>query len=130
MEEEVVGKAYDSRLMRRLLSYMRPYWQTVAVSLFLLLINSGFQILGPLITLAAVDRYLVPAGRRMSWLDWYLSADPWTGLTQLSAVYLAIIAAGLLLEFGQVYLMQRTGQHAMFDLRRQLMAHLQRLDVG
>jgi ATP-binding cassette, subfamily B, multidrug efflux pump len=130
VEEEVVGKAYDSRLMRRLLAYMRPYWRAVSVSLVLLLINSVLQILGPLITLEAIDRYLVPAGRRMPWLDRHLSADPWTGLTQLSAIYLAIIAAALVLEFGQVYLMQRTGQHAMFDLRRQLMQHLQRLDVA
>jgi ATP-binding cassette subfamily B protein len=116
--------------MGRLLAYMRPYWRAVGVSLALLLVNSVLQVAGPLITLEAVDRYLVPAGRRTHWLDPYLSTDAWTGLTQLSIVYFAIIAASLLLEFGQVYLMQRTGQHAMFDLRRQLMEHLQRLDVS
>ena len=62
-------------------------------------------------------------------LDAWLSADPWTGLAQISLVYLAVVIGALVLEFGQTYLMQWTGQHAMFDLRRELMAHLQKLDV-
>ncbi len=56
-------------------------------------------------------------------------ADPWTGLTQVSLLYLAAVIGALGLEFGQSYLMQWTGQNAMFDLRRQIMAHLQKLDV-
>ena len=62
-------------------------------------------------------------------LDAWLSADPWTGLTQVSLLYLAAVIGALGLEFGQSYLMQWTGQNAMFDLRRQIMAHLQKLDV-
>ena len=78
----------------------------------------------------AVDRYLVPAGQAVQTpLDAWLSADPWTGLTQVSLLYLAVVIGALVLEFGQAYLMQWTGQNAMFDLRRQIMAHLQKLDV-
>jgi ATP-binding cassette subfamily B protein len=62
-------------------------------------------------------------------LDAWLSPNPWTGLAQISALYLATILGVLLLDFGQMYLMQWTGQNAMFDLRRQIMAKLQRLDV-
>ena len=131
MEEEVRGKIYDRRLMGRLLGYLRPYWRIVLVSLSLLLLNSFLQIVGPLITKAAVDRYLVPVPRHASgpW-DAFLSTDPVTGLAQLAGVYLALIMTGLLVQYGQTYLMQWTGQRAMFDLRRQLMARLQRLDVA
>jgi ATP-binding cassette subfamily B multidrug efflux pump len=131
VEEEVVGKAYDSRLMARLLTYMRPYRSTVAVSLLLLLANSVVQVLGPLLTKMAVDRYLVPTTATFHTpFDRFLSADPWTGIAQLSAVYLAAIIVGFGCDFGQTYLMQWTGQRAMFDLRRELMTHLQRLDIS
>ncbi|MGH9662901.1 MAG: ABC transporter transmembrane domain-containing protein, partial [Bryobacteraceae bacterium] len=131
VEEEVLGKAYDGRLMRRLLVYMRPYRSTVAVSLVLLLLTSLLQILGPLLTKMAVDRYLVPAKTTFHTpLDPFLSSDAWTGLLQLSLVYLIAIVLGLLCEFGQTYLMQWTGQRAMFDLRRDLMQQLQRLDIA
>lgn len=131
MEEEVLGKAYDSRLMRRLLTYLRPYRVIVAVSLVFLLINSVVQIVGPLITKLAIDRYLVPAGNASKIpFTSRLSADPWIGIGQLTLVYLAAIITGFICDFGQQYLMQLTGQRAMFDLRRQLMAHLQRLDIS
>jgi ABC-type multidrug transport system, ATPase and permease components len=131
VEEEVLGKAYDSRLMCRLLGYMRPYKGVVAVSLVLLFANAGVQVLGPLLTKIAVDRYLVPAGASARTpLDHWLAADAWTGLGQISLLYLAAVLAGVGLEFGQTYLMQWTGQQAMFDLRRQIMRHLQQLDLA
>ncbi len=132
MEEEVLGKAYDSRLMRRLITYMRPYKAIIGVSLFLLLVDSFLQVIGPLLTKMAIDRYLVPSAHTQlfPFVDRYLSHDPTTGLTQLSTVYIAVIVLGFVFDFGQTYLMQWTGQRAMFDLRRQLMSHLQTLDVA
>ncbi|MBV8705735.1 MAG: ABC transporter ATP-binding protein [Acidobacteriaceae bacterium] len=132
LEEEVLGKAYDSRLMRRLLTYMRPYKLVVSISLVLLLFDSLLQIIGPLLTKLAVDRYLVPSqgAQTFPWLNQWLSRDPWTGLSQLAVLYLAVVVFGFVFDFGQTYLMQWTGQRAMFDLRRQLMAHLQTLDVA
>jgi ATP-binding cassette subfamily B protein len=131
LEEEVLGKAYDGRLMRRLLTYMRPYRGVVAVSLVLLLCDSLLQILGPLLTKLAIDRYLVPATHTIKTpIDAWLSNDPWTGLTQWTGIYLLAIVFGFAFNFGQTYLMQWTGQKAMFDLRRQLMTHLQTLDLA
>ncbi len=131
MEEEVQGKIYDWRLMRRLARYARPYWVMVAVSVGLMLASSALQVVGPLITRLAVDRFLAPTGVKVpAALEAWLSHDPWTGLTQLSILYLAVLMVGLLFDFGQTYLMQWTGQRAMFDLRRDLMGHLQRLDVA
>jgi ATP-binding cassette subfamily B multidrug efflux pump len=131
VEEEVIGKAYDSRLMARLLTYMRPYKTTVAISLVFLGAGSLLQVAGPLLTKLAIDRYLVPnPANGPGPLDRYLSAEPWTGLAQISALYLLALIGALLMEFGQTYLMQWTGQNAMSDLRHQLMAHLQKLDVA
>jgi ATP-binding cassette, subfamily B, multidrug efflux pump len=132
LEEEVLGKAYDSRLMKRLLTYMKPYRTVVAASLALLLVDSALQIAGPLLTKLAIDRYLVPTEHVhiLPLLDNWLSNDAWTGLTQLSLLYLGVVFFGFFFDFGQTYLMQWTGQRAMFDLRRQLVAHLQTLDVA
>jgi ATP-binding cassette, subfamily B, multidrug efflux pump len=130
MEEEVVGKIYDRRLTRRLLGYLWPYKKYVAIALVFLGFNSILQIAGPLLMKMAVDRYLAPVERQVATpLDAWLSADPWTGLAQISALYLLAVIGVLILDFGQMYLMQWTGQNAMFDLRRQIMGQLQRLDV-
>jgi ATP-binding cassette, subfamily B, multidrug efflux pump len=132
LEEEVLGKAYDARLMRRLLTYMRPYWTIVGASLALLLVDSLLQIIGPLLTKLAVDRYLAPTGHSevFPFLDRWLATDPESGLAQLALAYLMVVIFSFLFDFGQTYLMQWTGQKAMFDLRRELMTHLQTLDVA
>jgi ATP-binding cassette subfamily B protein len=131
VEEEVLGKAYDSRLMRRLVRYLRPYRGAVALSLAFLLVQSLMQVVGPLLTKLAIDRYLAKSETPSSSpLDAWLSSDLWVGLTQISALYLAALLLMFLCEFTQTYLMARTGQRAMFDLRRELMQHLQRLDVA
>ncbi len=117
--------------MRRLLSYMRPYLKLVVLSLFFLLLQSGLQVFGPLLTKIAIDKYIDPSARASStFIDPLLPADPWSGLTRVALLYLVVLAGTFLSEFAQTYLMQYTGQLAMFDLRKQLMEHLQRLDVA
>jgi ATP-binding cassette subfamily B multidrug efflux pump len=131
VEEEVLGKAYDSRLMGRLLGYMRPYKGYVALSLVFLLLQSVLQVMGPLLTKIAVDRYLDPHPNRVPTpIDAYLPTAPWSGLAAVGVLYLGVLLGTFIFEFAQVYLMQYTGQLAMFDLRKQLMAHLQRLDIA
>ncbi len=131
VEEEVLGKAYDSRLMRRLLGYMRPYRRYVMVSLIFLLLQSVLQVMGPLLTKIAIDRYLAPTPTRApTLLDRYLPAGPWDGLPAVGMLYLGVLAGTFVFGFVQMYLMQYLGQLAMFDLRKQLMAHLQQLDVA
>jgi ATP-binding cassette subfamily B multidrug efflux pump len=131
VEEEVLGKAYDSRLMRRMLAYMRPYRGYVALSLVFLLLQSILQVLGPLLTKIAVDRYLAPSPTRVPTpLDPYLPTSPWNGLAAVGMLYLGVLLGTFIFEFAQVYLMQYTGQLAMFDLRKHLMTHLQELDIA
>ena len=131
MEEEVLGKAYDGRLMRRLVRYLRPYRGVVAVSVAILIVQSLAQVVGPLLTQLAIDKYLDRPDHPVHFLlDRWLSADQWTGLTQISMLYLVAVLIAFFCEYQQTYLMQRTGQYAMLDLRRELMSHLQRLDIA
>lgn len=117
--------------MRRLLTYIGPYKTAVAFSLALLLINAILQVVGPLLTALAVDRYLAPSGKvTHTILDPFLSANPYAGLGQVSFLYFLALLFGMLCDFGQQYMMQTVGQKAMFDLRRDIMAKLQSLDLA
>ena len=117
--------------MSRLLGYMRPYRLLVALSLVFLLVQSALQVLGPLLTRTAVDRYIAPGPSPMHDLfAAWLPAGAAAGLTRIALLYLAVLIGSFLCEFVQMYVMQYTGQLAMFDLRRQLMGHLQDLDLA
>ena len=117
--------------MRRLLIYIRPYKITVLFSLVLLLLNAMLQVVGPLLTALAVDRYLAPSSKvTHTVLDPFLSPTPLTGLLQISFLYFLALFFGMLCDFGEQYMMQWVGQRAMFDLRREIMAKLQRLDLA
>src|SRR5205814_6475973 len=131
-EEEVLGKAYDSRLMRRLLTYLRPYRRQVAIALGSIVLKAGADVLGPYFTKVAVDKYLVhstgPAAR--SFLAPLLSSNPLTGIAQVAGLYVSTLIISFFLEYAQTYYMQWTGQKVMFDLRSQIFRHLQYMHVG
>ena len=114
-DDDVIGKAYDSRLMRRLLGYLRPYWRSVLVALGAIVVHSVLQLAPPYLTKLVIDDY-IPAGDL-------------SGLAGVAAVYLAVLTASFGLEFVQTWLMQLTGQRIMYDLRMQLYGRLQQLDV-
>ena len=130
-DDDVVGKAYDSRLMRRLLTYLRPYKLQAGISLVAILLKAGADVLGPYLTKVAVDRYMTsrPALHPPAWTRW-LSSKPMTGVTQIAGIYLGALVVSYLLEFVQTYLMQWTGQKVMFDMRRQIFRHIQRMHVS
>jgi len=128
-EEEVLGKAYDSRLMKRLLTYLRPYRWQVGVSLIAILFKAVADVLGPYLVAVEIDRYLAPT-HKPSPLDSFLSEKPLTGIAEIAAVYVGLLVAAFLLEYVQIYLMQWTGQMVMFDLRSQIFRHLQRMHIG
>src|SRR6201982_3430764 len=129
-EEEVLGKAYDSRLMKRLLTYLRPYrWQT-GIALGSILLKVGADVLGPYLTHVVIDRYLAPVSGLRTPLDFLLSSKPLVGIAQIAAIYIGLLSFSFLLEFLQTYFMQWTGQMVMFDLRSQIFRHLQRMHIG
>jgi ATP-binding cassette, subfamily B, multidrug efflux pump len=129
-EEEVLGKAYDSRLMARLLKYLRPYRWQVAIALGSIFLKAFADVLGPYLTKVAIDRYLSPASGLSSGFWSWLSPRAITGIAQIASIYVGLLVFSFLLDFLQTYFMQWTGQKVMFDLRRQIFRHLQRLHVA
>jgi ATP-binding cassette subfamily B multidrug efflux pump len=115
-EEEVLGKAYDARLMRRLMAYLRPHALYVAAAVLALVADAAFQLVPP---------YLVKVA-----IDGYIAQGDLAGLNGIAAVYLAVLVASFALEYAQTYMMQMTGQRVMFDMRMQIYRHLQRLDLS
>ena len=128
-EEEVLGKAYDARLMKRLLRYLRPYVFLAALAMFGILAHAVLQAVGPFLTKEVVDRYLTES-QGLTFLDAYLSPDTFRGITQIAILYILVLVTSFAVEFLQTYTMQLAGQKAMFDLRMQIFSHLQRLHVG
>src|SRR5580704_13623686 len=142
-DDDVVGKVYDSRLMRRLGHYVRPYWLQAGIASVAVSLKSLCDVAGPILVMVAVDRYLAPdqASKDASnvvahWvannspLARLLPTNPAQGVTRLAAIYLTMLVAAYLFQFVQVYLMQWIGQKIMFDLRRNIFRHMQRMHVG
>jgi ATP-binding cassette, subfamily B, multidrug efflux pump len=129
-EEEILGKAYDSRLMRRLIKYLRPYRWQVTVAIVSIVFKAFADVLGPYLVKVAVDRYLAPVKGADSGLWSWLSKRPMTGIAQISSIYFCLLGLTFVFEFLQTYYMQWTGQKVMFDLRSQIFRHLQRMHVA
>jgi len=115
-EEEILGKAYDRRLARRLIKYLYPYRRVVAVSIFLLVILSGLRLVGPYLTLIAIDQYI-------------MTGDP-DGLAPIALLFLVVLLFQFGVSFAQTYLMNWTGQKIMYDLRMEIFAHIQKLHMA
>ena len=134
-DDEVLGKAYDGRLMRRLLTYLRPYKLQTAISAVAILFKATTDVAGPYLVKVAVDTYMTPAytgvpNPNPSWLSRHLSPNAMTGITEIAFLYLGALLFSYVLEFVQTYLMQWTGQKIMFDLRSQIFRHIQRMHPG
>jgi ATP-binding cassette subfamily B multidrug efflux pump len=129
-DDDVVGKAYDGRLMRRLFHYLSPYKLQVSLSAIAIVLKAGSDVLGPYFVKVAVDTYFAPSAEKRSWLSTKLSHDPVHGVTEIALLYLASLVLIFGLEFVQTYVMQWTGQKIMFDLRSQIFRHIQRMHVG
>ncbi|HVB40109.1 MAG TPA: ABC transporter ATP-binding protein [Terriglobales bacterium] len=128
-EEEQLGKAVDGHLIRRLLHYVRPYRGVVILATIAAALQSATQIVGPYLNKVIIDRYLFPVADSGSLLTPYLPNDAFRGVADIGIIYLLTLTVGFALDFAQTYAMKWVGQKSMFDLRRQLFAHLQRLPV-
>src|SRR5271166_615440 len=135
-EDEVSGKAYDGRLMMRLARYLGPYRLQATISVIAVILKAASDVVGPYLVKVGLDRYMTAhatanvAGVGTNWLARRLSVDPFTGLAQLAGLYLAALLLAYAFEFTQTYLMQWTGQKVMFDLRREIFRHMQRMHIG
>jgi len=115
-EDEILGKAYDAKLMARVLRYLRPYWKLLAISFAFLMLQTLSQLLGPYITKIAIDRYI--AQRDVH------------GLDLMALAYLGVVGFGFIVLFVQTYTTEYIGQRAMHDLRVEVFSHLQNQDLS
>jgi ATP-binding cassette subfamily B protein len=139
-EEEVLGKAYDARLARRLLHYVRPYRGSLIAGIVLILLGSLFQLMGPALTAAALDISIAPKpGAHPSFvgkiaiaaaarLDLSLAGE--AGVTVFALAFLASLLLSFFLTYAQVWIVNWMGQRIMFDLRDEIFENLQRADVA
>ncbi|HEV3310792.1 MAG TPA: ABC transporter ATP-binding protein, partial [Chloroflexota bacterium] len=118
-EDEILGKAYDGRLMRRLLPYLKPYRRVMSFALIILLGSSLLDLAGPLLTGIAIDDYIAPSHGK----------PHIGGLPLILALYVGSLVAGFVLKYTMNYMLQWVGQRVMFDLRTGLFNHLQRLSL-
>jgi ATP-binding cassette subfamily B multidrug efflux pump len=123
-EEEALGKAYDSRLMRRLLEYMRPYRMRVFLALGLVAVVTPLELAPPALFQRAIDNYLVPAAGHILTRN-----EARHGVLLISGVYLFVLLFDFLAQYIQIRIMQRVGQQTMYDMRTQIFGHLQRLPM-
>src|SRR2546423_5556298 len=115
-EEEALGKAYDSRLMRRLIRYAGPYRLLVVASLSLLAIEGLLQLVGPLLTQRVIDVAL--------------PARDVAAAGQMALLFAGALTLSFLASYGETLLTSLLGQRVMRDLRHELFAHLQELPVA
>jgi ATP-binding cassette subfamily B protein len=115
-EDDAVARSYDRTLLLRLLTYLRPYKAAVAASFLLIVVMAGLDLVGPYLTKVAIDRHIRQGDA--------------AGLAGVAALYLLTLLLAFVVRFGQVMILQMTGQRVMLDMRRAIYAHLQALHVG
>jgi ATP-binding cassette subfamily B multidrug efflux pump len=115
-EEEILGKAYDARLMKRLGRYLKPYRFYIILAIVVLVIASLAELAGPYITKIAIDRYITP--KKLS------------GLPGIVALFVAIMAVQFIMQYIEVYITQWVGQRTMYDIRMDLYSHVEHLGLS
>ncbi len=112
-EEEALGKAYDTRLVRRLWTYVRPHRKRILISLVLLLLISGLQLLRPFLIKVAIDSHFIPKIEE--------------GLNTIALIILLVLAGEFLLSYWEAIITGTTGQLVIFDLRTKIFDHILKL---
>ena len=112
-EDEVLGKAYDSRLMKRLLSYIKPYRKYVLFAILLNIVVSGLGPVRPLLTKIAIDDYIAKS-------DYH-------GLMIIGLLLFGSLLFQAAIQYFLTYYTQYLGQKTLYDLRMQIFKHIQKL---
>ena len=115
-EDEILGKAYDGRLMRRLAVFIRPYWRRLALAMALLLGAALAELAPPYLMITAIDGPI--------------AAHDVAGILPLFVLYLVALLAAFVCRYGQTYIMQSTGQQVMVDIRMRIFSHIQRMSLS
>jgi ATP-binding cassette subfamily B protein len=115
-EDDAVTPSYDSRMLLRLLWYLRPHKGAVAMAFLLIVMMAGLDLVGPYFTKLAIDEHIAQGNAE--------------GLRNIAALYAVVLLAAFAVRFAQVYLLQMTGQRVMRDMRMQIFGHLQKLHIS
>lgn len=115
-EEEALGKAYDSRLMRRLIVYLRPYQKWVVFAVICLLVGAVLQLSTTFLIQIGIDNYITKG-----------DAD---GFTLIALAFLGVIVLRLATAYGETFITQWIGQRVQYDMRKQVFDHLQKLPLS
>ena len=113
-DEEVLGKAYDARLVRRMAEHVRPQFRLIAASVLLMFVVMGAQLLQPYLIKLLIDDHILAGEAR--------------GVTALALLYLLALSIELVARYAQLYSMELTGQNVIHRLRDRLFRHLASLD--
>src|SRR5436305_8857444 len=137
--EDEAARAFDPHLARRLLRYLRPYRVRATVSVVLVILSSVLEVAGPAIIAIAVDLFVKPVhgastiGLSLNVAHWLRAHgyvfDPLGGINAAAMIYLVTLLAGFGVLYTQMVMMNLMGQYIMYDLRKQIFTHLQKLDV-
>ncbi|HEX7809885.1 MAG TPA: ABC transporter ATP-binding protein, partial [Thermoanaerobaculia bacterium] len=137
--EDEGAKAFDPHLTRRLLAYLRPYRMRAGASVLLVILSAILELAGPAITAVAIDLFVKPTigvehvGVTRTIAGWLTShgiqLDPLSGINVAALLYLATLLGGFAVLYTQMVLMNVMGQYIMYDLRKQIFGHLQKLDI-
>ncbi len=115
-EDEITGKAYDTRLMKRLLAYTVPYRRLIIFGVLLTLLSSFLQLVGPYLTKLAIDKYI--------------SQKQISGLYLILIIYFVALLLIFLTQYAQIFVTQYFGQQLMFDIRSKIFRHIQSLSLS
>src|SRR5271165_2999348 len=124
-EEEKLGKAYDARLMRRLLQYLRPYKWRVVLAMALVAVVTPLELAPPWLFWKAIDGYFTPTLKHL-----IPETQAWRGIEWISLVFLLVLISDFLAQYAQIRIMQRVGQQTMYDMRREIFAYSQRMPLS
>ena len=111
--DEILGKAYDSKLMKRLLTYVKPYKKYVVLAIFLNVFVAGLAPLRPYLTKIAIDESI--------------ANKDYESLTFITALLFASLLFQAVMQYGLTYFTQLMGQKIIYDLRVQIFSHVQKL---
>ncbi len=114
-DEEILGKAYDSVLMKRLLKYVKPYKKYAAGAIFLNMIAAILGPLRPYLTKIAIDKYIVHSNYK--------------GLLFISILLLGSLLIQAFIQYFLTYYTQLMGQNIIYDLRVKVFSHIEKLSL-
>ncbi len=121
-QEEVMTKPFDIKIMKRLLTYAKPYWLYIFIAAVSIFLVTASNLLRPYLVQKAIDNYInnpnIP------------KVEAINGITHIGILYLIIITVAFIINYGQIYLIQYTGQRIIFNLRQQIFEHIQSLSLS